>query len=111
MIETFVAVGPPAFLLQGSPGALQNPLIPVILMVIVFYLVLFLPMRRRQKKLDEMLRNLSTGDKVVTTGGVIGVVVGIAEKAVTLRVKPDNVKLEFARSAVVGTAEPEEETK
>jgi len=111
MTETLFAVGPPAFLLQGSSSPLQNPLIPVILMVVVFYVVLFLPMRRRQKKLDEMLKNLTTGDKVVTNGGVIGVVVGIAEKAVTLRVKPDNVKIEFARSAVVGMSEADEETK
>jgi preprotein translocase subunit YajC len=83
-------------------------LIPMIVMVGIFYLVLFLPMRRRQRKMDQMLAGLKSGDKVVTNGGVIGVVAGLTDTTVTLRVKPDNVKIEFARSAVSGLAEEED---
>ena len=92
-------------LLQG--GGQPNMLVPFILMIVIFYLVLFLPMRRRQKKMDEMLRNLKSGDKVVTNGGLIGVISGLTDKTITLRTKPDNVKIEFARSAVTGLAEGE----
>ncbi len=92
-------------LLQASPASAPNPLIPVILMIVVFYLVLFLPMRRRQKKHDELLANLSSGDKVVTNGGMIGVITGLSDKTVTVKLKPDNVKIEFARSAISGLAE------
>lgn len=95
-------------LLLLQAGGAANPLIPVILMVVVFYVVLFLPMRRRQKKHDEMLKNLKNGDKVVTNGGLIGVVTALSEKAVTLRVRPDNTKLEFARASVTGLAQEEE---
>jgi preprotein translocase subunit YajC len=95
-------------LLLLQAGGTANPLIPVILMVVVFYLVLFMPMRRRQKKHEEMLKNLKNGDKVVTNGGLVGVVTALSEKAVTLRVRPDNVKLEFARAAVTGLAQEEE---
>lgn len=95
-------------LLLLQVGGTSNPLIPVILMVVVFYLVLFMPMRRRQKKHEEMLKNLKSGDKVVTNGGLVGVVTALSEKAVTLRVRPDNVKLEFARAAVTGLAQEEE---
>jgi len=105
MIETKLPYG---LLLQQGGSALGNPLIPVLLMVVVFYLVLFLPMRRRQKKLEEMLRSLKAGDRVVTNGGLVGVVTSLTEKTVVLRVKPDNVKIEFARSAVTGLAEEPE---
>lgn len=83
-------------------------LIPMIVMVGIFYLVLFLPMRRRQRKLDQMLAGLKSGDRVVTNAGVIGVVTGLTDTTVTLRLKPDNVKIEFARSAVSGIAEEED---
>ena len=80
----------------------------MIVMVGIFYLVLFLPMRRRQRKLDQMLAGLKSGDRVVTNAGVIGVVTGLTDTTVTLRLKPDNVKIEFARSAVSGIAEEED---
>ena len=82
-------------------------------MVVIFYLVLFLPMRRRQKKTDQMLQSLKNGDNVVTNGGVIGTIVtlGESDNTVTLRVKPDNVKIEFARSAITGLLTEDEEKK
>ena len=97
--------------LQESP--FSTPFAPIILMVVIFYLVLFLPMRRRQKKTDQMLQSLKNGDRVVTGGGIAGTIVTLDEKnnTVTIRVKPDNVKLEFSRSAVTGRIEEEEEEK
>jgi preprotein translocase subunit YajC len=81
-------------------------------MVVIFYLVLFLPMRRRQRKADEMLKNLKNGDRVVTTGGVIGTIVALGDdNTLTLRVKPDNLKMQFTRAAVTGLVESEEEKK
>ncbi len=101
-----LAHSPALLLLQAAPSG-GNPLIPILLMVVVFYLVLFLPMRRRQKKMDKMLAELKSGDKVVTNGGVIGVITALTDKTITLRIKPDNLKIEFARSAVSGLAEEE----
>jgi preprotein translocase subunit YajC len=101
----------PAVLLQ-APSASQNLLVPIILMVVIFYLVLFLPMRRRQKKLEAMLGGLKNGDRVVTSGGLVGTVVGLGDdNSVTIRIKPDNVKLQFARNAVTGLLNEEEEKK
>ena len=100
---------PPAFWLQ-STSPLQNPLVPIILMVVIFYLVLFLPMRRRQKKTEAMLAGLKNGDRVVTNGGLVGTVVGVGDdNSVTIRVKPDNVKLQFVRSAVTALLNEEEQ--
>ena len=101
---------PPAALLQGmSPS---QSLFPLVLMAVIFYLVLFLPMRRRQKKTEAMLRNLKNGDQVVTNGGLVGTIVRLGDDhTVTLRIKPDDVKLQFARSAVTGMLTPEEDKK
>ncbi len=95
--------------LQESP--FSTPFAPIILMVVIFYLVLFLPMRRRQKKADQMLRSLKNGDRVVTGGGIVGTIVTLGEEdnTVTVRVKPDNVKLQFSRTAVTGLVAEEEE--
>lgn len=92
----------PALLLQGSGfGAF----VPILLMIGIFFLLVILPARKRQKKLERLLENLAPGDRVVTNGGLLGTVVGLREGHVTLRVAPDGVKLEFARTAVVGMAE------
>ena len=57
-----------------------------------------------------MLKNLKNGDRVVTTGGVIGTIVALGDdQTLTLRIKPDNVKLQFSRGAVTGLSEPDEE--
>ncbi len=93
----------PGLLLQSAPSL--GPLIPIVLIMGIFYLLVIMPTRRRQKQLEQMLANLSTGDKVVTNGGVIGTIVALTDKTVTLRVRPDSVKLEFSRSAITGTAE------
>ncbi len=83
-----------------------NPLVaflPLILIFVIFYLVMFLPMRKRQKKHQELLAALTRGDRVVTTGGIFGTVVSVDGDVVTLRVA-ENVKLQVARSAVAGLA-------
>jgi preprotein translocase subunit YajC len=101
---------PAAWLQTTNP--LQNPLMPIILMVVIFYLVLFLPMRRRQKKLEAMLSGLKNGDRVVTNGGLLGTIVALGDdNSVTIRIKPDNVKLQFARSAITAMMNEEEEKK
>jgi len=88
-------------------GAQQsNPLMalmPIIIMLVIFYLLLFMPMRRRQKKHQEMLTKLTKGDRVVTTGGIFGTVLGVEDDIIQLKVA-DNVKLQVARSAIAGLA-------
>ena len=91
----------------GSPGLTQ--FLPFILIFVIFYFVLFMPMQRRQKKQKQMLESLKNGDQVVTNGGIVGTIVGINEdQTIMLRIKPDNVKLLFARSAVASVVTVEE---
>ncbi len=90
------AGGPPA----SSPMALFAQFGWIILVFVVMYLLLIRPQQQQQKKTSQMLKALKRGDRVVTSGGIIGSVVGIDEGKVVLRVSED-VKLEFVKSAVV----------
>ncbi len=84
---------------------------PLILIFAIFYFLLIMPQQRRQKRWQEMLGNLKTGDKVVTSGGIRGTIIALRDDAVHLRVPPDNLRLEVARSSVVQVAGAEEASK
>ena len=73
----------------------------VLLFVGVLYLLLIMPQQRRQKKWQEMLSQVKTGDRVTTSGGLRGVVFAIKDDTITLRVPPDNLKLEVTKSSIV----------
>jgi preprotein translocase subunit YajC len=83
---------------------------PVLLIFGVFYFLLILPQQRRQKKWQQMLADLKTGDKVVTSGGLKGTIFAMKDDSVTLRVPPDNLKLEVSRGSIVTVSTPEETT-
>ena len=88
----------------ASPDGGVSPLVqllPFALILGIFYLVILLPMRRRQKKVQEFLDALKVGDKVVTTGGLYGVVTKLGERALQIQIA-DRVRVEISRSAVVG---------
>ena len=90
------------FLQQSAPTA--NSLLgflPILLIFAIYYFLLFLPMQRQRKNTQKMLSALQNGQTVVTSGGIVGTVVSIdADDTLVVRVKPDNVKLQIARSAV-----------
>ncbi len=69
-------------------------------MVAIFYFLVFMPMRKQQGKQKEMLKSLENGQTVVTSGGLVGTIIAVNDDTLILRVKPDNLKLQFARSAV-----------
>lgn len=84
------------------PGAGLLPQLFLILsFVAIFYFLLLRPQQKRQKAVQEMLRNIKTGDRVLTSGGVFGTVLGIKDDVVVLKIA-DDVKVEFAKSAVTG---------
>jgi preprotein translocase subunit YajC len=85
---------------QGQSSVL-TAFLPLVLIMGIFYVLLILPAQRRQKKVQEMLASLKTGDKVVTTGGLYGVIVGLEPDSVQLRIA-DQVRVKVARSAIAG---------
>jgi preprotein translocase subunit YajC len=75
--------------------------LPILLIFAIFYFLLFLPMQRQRKQQRKMLQNLQNGDVVLTSGGIIGTIVSIAEdETLVIRVKPQDLKIQVARSAV-----------
>lgn len=84
--------------------------LPLILIFVIFYFLLILPQQRRQKRWQAMLNNLKTGDRVLTSGGIRGTIIGLKDDFVHLRVPPDNLRIEVARTAVVSVAAEEEKT-
>ena len=82
--------------------------LPLIFILGIFYLIVFLPARRRQKKLQEMIDNLKAGDKVVTSGGIYGTIVGFKDDRIQLRIA-ENVKVELSRNAVTALQGSEKE--
>ena len=82
----------------GSPFA---PLIPLVLMIGIFYFIIVLPMRRRQKKVQEFLTALKVGDQVVTSGGLHADITRVNEKTLQIEIA-ERVRVDIARSASVG---------
>ncbi len=73
--------------------------LPFILIFGVFYFLVFAPMRKKQRKHGAMLHGLKSGDRVVTSGGIRGTVVGVSDDVIQLRIA-DQVKIEVTKSAV-----------
>ena len=75
--------------------------LPIVLIFGIFYFLLFLPMQRQKKNTQKMLISLQNGNTVLTSGGIVGTIISIGDDdTLVLRVKPDNIKLQVARSAV-----------
>jgi preprotein translocase subunit YajC len=83
----------------GGGGGLMA-FAPLVIIMVIFYVLLILPAQRRQKKTTQMLGALKNGDKVITSGGVFGTIVGLEGDALQLRIS-DQVKVKILRSAVV----------
>jgi preprotein translocase subunit YajC len=82
---------------QGLGGFTQ--LLPIVLIIGVFYFLLIRPQQKRQRQLQETVASLKIGDRVVTTGGIIGVIITIRDTSFLIR-SADKSILEIARSAV-----------
>ena len=80
-----------------------------ILFFVVLYFLMIAPNQKKQKKWQQMLAELKSGDRVTTNGGIRGTILTVKDDVVVLRVQPDNIKLEFVKSAIaaVTTDEPE----
>ncbi len=97
-----------AFWLQLPGGTSLLGLAPLLFIFAIFYFLLIMPQQRKQKKWQLMLSELKNGDKIVTSGGLRGTIVSLKDDALTLRVPPDNLKLEISRASVVSVTPAEE---
>jgi preprotein translocase subunit YajC len=90
----------------GAPDLLMQ-FAPIIIIGAIFYVLIFLPMRKRQKKVDAMIAALKNGDRVITSSGIYGTVAGVKDKTFILKVA-DQVKIEVAKNAVTGLQAPDD---
>ncbi len=109
---------PVSFLLLQAAGATTSPtgafttgLIPIVLMIAIFYFLVFMPMRRQQGKQKAMIKALQNGQTVLTSGGIIGTIVSVNDDTLILRIKPDNLKIQVARSAVTSVVGSDDQGK
>jgi preprotein translocase subunit YajC len=84
-----------------EPASLWVQLFPFALMLLVFYVLVLLPMRRRQRKVQEFQASLKVGEKVITTSGIYGEIVKLGENSVHVQIA-DRVRIEVARAAIGG---------
>jgi len=90
---------------QAAPG--QRPpqgnmltsLIPFLLVFVVFYLLIIMPTRKKQKKHQNLVNNLKSGDRVITSGGIFGTVMGVQPDKIELKIAA-NVKIDVTKSAI-----------
>ena len=83
---------------QG-PGFTLVGILPLIFIFVIFYFVLILPQQKRQKQLQETISSLKIGDRVITTGGIIGVITTVRDTSFLIR-SADKSIIEIARSAI-----------
>lgn len=82
----------------GGAGAIG--MLPILLLIPVLYLVMIRPQQKRQKQWQEMLSSIKSGDRVTTAGGVRGTIISIKDDAIILKVAPDGIKMEIAKTAI-----------
>lgn len=74
-------------------------LLPLLLIPVLYFLMIR-PQQKRQKQWQEMLAGIKSGDRITTAGGIRGIIISLKDDAVIIRVAPDNLKLEVAKSAI-----------
>ena len=104
-----------SFLQQAQPaqrqgGSILSVLMPFILVFVIFYLLIIMPSRKKQKKHQQMVEQLKPGDKIITSGGIYGTVMGVQKDRLELKIA-SNVKVDIAKSAVAAILSVKKETK
>lgn len=84
-------------------AALTQLLLPLVLIVLIFYFLVFRPQQQQRRKVQDMLASLKTGDRVLTSGGIYGTIVGFRDGVVHLQVA-SQVRIDVARSAISSLA-------
>ncbi|MEW6674870.1 MAG: preprotein translocase subunit YajC [Nitrospirota bacterium] len=92
---------------QGGGGMIGS-LIPLILIFVIFYFLLIRPQQKRAREHRQMTENLKKGDKVITSGGVYGVIEAVGTNTVTVKIA-ENVRVKFGKSYIAAIRPPSEE--
>ena len=83
-------------------------LLPVLLFIPLLYMLMIRPQQKKQKQWQQMLAGIKSGDRVTTAGGIRGVILSIKDDSIIIRVAPDNLKLEVAKTAIASVTTQDE---
>jgi len=98
---------PSILILQTANQSAFAPLLMFLVIGAIFYLLVFMPMKKRQKKLEALIAALKNGDKVITSSGIYGIISGVKDKTFILKIS-DQVKIEVTKNAIAGLQQTEE---
>lgn len=88
---------------EGGPSMVSS-LVMILLIFLIFYLLLIRPQQKKQKQHQAMITSLRKGDKIVTNGGIYGVIADVKEQIVVLKISED-IKIELIKSAIATVIE------
>ena len=88
------------YFLTAGTGDMMSMMLPLVLMLVVFYFMLIRPENKRKKEAEEMRSNLRNGDVITTIGGITGTVVDVKEKKFVIETGADRVRIEFEKWAL-----------
>ena len=114
-VWNLIAMAPPPAGQEVNPKAQMMQMIGMfVILGVMFYFLLIRPQSKQRKEQENMLNNVKTGDQILTSGGIYGIVTNVKEKSLTVKIA-DNVKVEIAKSALTSVIkkadEPNEEKK
>jgi preprotein translocase subunit YajC len=91
---------------QAAAGAGSSlPMLLSLLLIPVLYLVMIRPQQKRQKQWQAMLAAIKAGDRVTTAGGIRGIILSMKDDTIVIRVAPDGIKMEVAKSAIASVTQ------
>ena len=82
-------------------------MLPILLILPVMYFLMIRPQQKRQKQWQEMLGSIKSGDRITTAGGIRGTILSIKDDAIIIKVAPDGIKMEIAKSAIASVTTQE----
>jgi preprotein translocase subunit YajC len=85
---------------QAAGGGTSLPMLLPLLLIPVLYFVMIRPQQKRQKQWQQMLASIKSGDRVTTAGGIRGIILSIKDDVIIIKVAPDGIKMEVAKSAI-----------
>jgi preprotein translocase subunit YajC len=95
-----VAIGLALFAGPAPAGGGILGMLPILLLIPIMYFAMIRPQQKRQKQWQAMLSNIKSGDRITTAGGIRGTILTIKDDAIIIKVAPDGLKMEIAKSAI-----------
>lgn len=92
----------------GGAGGVLTSLLPLVLIFVIFYFLLIRPQQKKAKEHKQMLENLKKGDKVITSGGIYGVIESVGANTITLKIA-ENVRVKFGKGYIAAVRPASEE--